>query len=201
VFARSVVEREVQQRLFGSVMSHFEYVSVAIAMLYSLGFGKVLGGIPHIANRERGSLVVFLWVFSLLMGAFTSWWSLWQHVDVEWTAFRFMVILGTPILFYTQAALLVPEGPSRILVWDDYYATIRKKFISVFTTNAVYISFVPWALGETSWFAFHDSHVAAAVMVLTGILAYTIPARRIQLALGALITILATGALFVVRID
>ncbi|MDE0887669.1 MAG: hypothetical protein OSB70_19285 [Myxococcota bacterium] len=48
-------------------MTQFEYVSVATALLYSIGVGRLLSGLPQVARRGKRSGLTVLWTVDLLL--------------------------------------------------------------------------------------------------------------------------------------
>ena len=93
-------------------MSQFEYVSVAIALIYALAVGRVLAGLTPALAPTRRYPVHAAWLIQTLLVCVTQWWGLWRTSEVEWTAFKFLWILGMPSLAYVRAAILLgtPES-------------------------------------------------------------------------------------------
>ena len=72
-------------------MSHFEYVSIAVALIYALVIGRLLTGLgPSIEERRRYPIQI-AWIVTLFLVCIFSWWQLWTTREVEWTALRFAI--------------------------------------------------------------------------------------------------------------
>jgi hypothetical protein len=54
-------------------MPHFEYVTVAVSIVLSLGVVRLLDGVHFAASRERGHWVLFLWTLTKLLNHALYW--------------------------------------------------------------------------------------------------------------------------------
>jgi len=70
------------------------------------------------------------------LGAF---WSFWPYRELEWTLFRFMNALAVPALLYAFISLLVPQDPTVVTSWRDYFFDVRAR---LFATGAIFTTTV-----------------------------------------------------------
>ncbi len=58
-------------------MSHFEYVSVALALLYALILGRLLSGLAPALDQSRRYSYHAAWIFALILIALLQRWGYW----------------------------------------------------------------------------------------------------------------------------
>ena len=143
-------------------MSHFEYVSVAIALLSALVAGRLLSGFSAALDQRRMYWVHVGWIVVLLLVCVAQWWAFWRMRDVSWTPIRFLYVLSIPGLLFVQAAVLVGEDPGRVNSFREHFFKSRIRFFSVALVTAVNTAFVPWVFGLVPWLDLAPAHWAAA---------------------------------------
>ena len=139
-------------------VSQFEYVSVAIALIYALAVGRVLAGItPALAPTRRYS-VHAAWLVHILLVCATQWWLLWRTSTVEWTALKFVWILALPSLQYVRAAILLGT-PESVPSYREHFFGVRRTYFAVSLAVPVHSSLTLWVLGQAPWFTFTGFHL------------------------------------------
>jgi hypothetical protein len=144
-------------------VSQFEYVSVAVALVYALVVGRVLAGITPALARDRRYLVHAGWLVQILLVCVLQWWTLWRTSDVEWTAIRFLWILSIPSLQYIRAAILLGASESIDSYRDHFYA-VRRMYFSVGLLNAAQGILGSWVLGAVPWLTLAPGHAGMPVL-------------------------------------
>jgi len=134
-----------------TAVSHFEYVSVAVALVYSFTLARLLGGLPHVAKRENDSWIALGWTIAMILVSVSSWWIFWRFQAVEWTPIRFLWILGVPSLIYLRAAILITDNPGSIGSWSDHFFEVRRRFFAMGIALTVASIFLPWIMGLYAW--------------------------------------------------
>ena len=95
-------------------MSHFEYVSVAMALLNALAVGRLLRALAPSFDRKRRYWVHAAWVVALVLVAALQWWSFWTWRHIAWEPIGFLWALSLPGLLVVQTAVLVSESPGSV---------------------------------------------------------------------------------------
>ena len=111
-------------------MSHFEYVSVAYALLYALAIGRLLGGLSPAMDVGRRYWVHLIWILVLLLATVMAWWVGWRSSEVVWTPLRFLFGLSLPAFIFVRASVLL--GNSNDLP-DSYYDHFYEIRLGVFS--------------------------------------------------------------------
>ena len=129
-------------------MSHFEYVSVAMALLNALAVARLLSGAASAMDQRRRYWVHSAWVVVLVLVAALQWWSFWSWRGVEWTPLRFLLALSLPGLLVVATSVLLGEDPDSVASFRDHFFRRRVLFFSLSMTSAVNIALGPWILGQ-----------------------------------------------------
>jgi hypothetical protein len=175
-------------------VSQFEYVSVAVALVYSLALARLLGGLPHTSAKNRGAPVALVWNVALILVGLTAWWILWRFNQVAWTPLRFVWFVATPGFVYLRAAILISDDPGEVTSWESHYLEVRTRFFGVGIAQAFHTALMPWLLGGLPWFTPTPAHIGSTLNLLVCLIGLSSTSRRVHLALG--LTILAITVLF-----
>ncbi len=171
-------------------MSHFEYVSVAIALLSALAAGRLLSGFSPALDERRMYWVHLGWIVVLLLVCVAQWWGLWRMRDVSWTPIRFLYVLSMPGLLFVQAAVLVGEDPGSVNSFREHFFNCRIRFFSVALVTAANVAFSPWVFGIVPWFELAPVHLGAgplAALSIAGLRFESVTAHAILVVLGLLL--------------
>jgi hypothetical protein len=161
-------------------LSQFEYVSVAVALIYALVVGRLLTGLAVGLEDGRRYPIHAAWVAALLLICVAQWWTIWRTRDVEWSALRFLWILIPPSLMYVRAIVLVGLEPLRIESYRDRFFERRVAFFSLFFCDVMVVALGPWIMGIVPWLSaapMHPGAGALAVLAVAG-LVFTSPAAH-----------------------
>jgi len=109
-------------------MSHFEYISVAVSLVYSLILAKLLGALPAAIRRDRRYWLHLLWILNLILATVASWWRIWLYRETEWDPIAFFALLAIPSIIYLRASVLVSDAPREIYSWRAHYYGSRRPF-------------------------------------------------------------------------
>lgn len=151
-------------------MSHFEYVSIAIALVYALPVGRLLSGLSLSMTADRRYWVHTTWVSTLLLVCVMSWWTMWRLNEVSWTPIRFLWILSLPALLYVRANILLGRPGDEPDSYHDHFYEKRKLFFSIGIGVAAWIALSPWLLEILPWFEPGPVHVNAISLLSVSIL-------------------------------
>lgn len=161
-------------------MTQFEYVSVATALLYSIGVGHLLRGLPIIARRGKRSGLTILWITYLLLYCSVTWWLLWRAIDVEWNAVRFLWALLLPALIIIRASILLGPNPEKIMDFEQHFYENRVKFHGIGIVGATAAFLVPWVYGAFPWFTLSPVQPGATVSIVLSTIACATANPKVQ---------------------
>ena len=86
-------------------MSHFEYISVAVSLIYSLILAKLLGALPAALRPDRRYWVHTLWIVILFFITCDSWWRIWSYREADWNPTAFLSLLAVRLLWQALRCL------------------------------------------------------------------------------------------------
>ena len=153
-------------------MSHFEYVSVALALMYALVIGRLLSGLSPSFQVSRRYWIHATWIIVLLLVSVLQWWVFWRALDVTWTPIRFLWALSLPSIVFLRCGALLGDSPSDISSFREHYYKYRVPFFSLGIVAALQGFFSGWVLGIIPWFSFTPIHVSTfflAALSLSGL--------------------------------
>ena len=109
-------------------MTLFEYLAIAFSLVFSFTAMRLISGLPHAFDRERRYWIHLFYVGFNLFLTTAAFWAFWNFRDVSWSLPRFLLVLTATGLLYFLACLLVPESPSLVESWRDYFHSIRRRY-------------------------------------------------------------------------
>jgi hypothetical protein len=161
-------------------MSHFEYISVALALINALIVSRLLNGlIPSFSSGARYP-IHFAWVVTLILITVLQWWAFWRANGVEWTAFRFLWALSLPAILFLRVGVLLGERPEEVTSFKDHFFESRVRFFSLGLIAAFLIGLTPWVLGTTPWFSVEPLHASIIVLAVLSIAGMLLKEARAQ---------------------
>ena len=176
-------------------MSQFEYVSVAIALVYSFAVARIIAALPSVFSSERRDWIHALWSVVLLGAAAFTWWSIWNFRQVEWNALRFVWALSVPALIHVRAGILVSEEPRAVASWRDHFESIRVPFFSVGIAIMANLALLPWVTGSVPWFEPHGGAAGALLLSTLYALGIAFRQRAVQATIVVLNFVMMLGLL------
>ncbi len=175
-------------------MSHFEYVSVAVALIYALVAGRLLNGLaPCLETGKRFSIQV-AWIFNLLLVCVLNWWIFWSTKDVDWTSFRFLWALALPAVLLIGAGRLLGNDPSAVRSYRDHFFEHRISLFSLGVASAVLAVLSPWIFGLVPWLTrapVHGSGAALATLSFAGLMFKSASVHAVIVILALLLAVFA----------
>ncbi len=114
-------------------MTLFEYLAIAFSLVFSFTAIRLVGGLPFAFDGTR-RYWIHLVVIGLQLGCVAGgFWGFWSYRDVVWSFPKFLLALSGPGVFYFLATTLVPESPSQVASWRDYYYSVRVPYFVGFS--------------------------------------------------------------------
>lgn len=130
-------------------MTLFEYVTVAVSIVLSLGLVRLLDGLRLAVARARRYWVHALWVIIKLLNHILFWWALWNYREgVDWDLLSFAWVLLPPALLYLQATALVTRAPQEVPDWRAHFYEIRRWFFTINALLLIVTAAGSWLIGE-----------------------------------------------------
>jgi hypothetical protein len=106
----------------------FEYLAIAFSLVFSFGALRLVSGLPYALDPGRRYPLHVCHVFLMLVITASIFWGFWSFRDVQWDWFLFIAALAGPGILYYLACMLVPDSPSVVTSWRDYFYDIRKQY-------------------------------------------------------------------------
>ncbi len=175
-------------------MSHFEYVSVAAALIFALVIGRLVGGIPAAMKQERFYWVQAVWILVMLLVSVFQWWGAWRMRGIDWTPVRFLWLLLMPGILLIRSIILVGVNPDAITSFRQHFFRIRIPFFALGLASGAHLIVAPWISGTIPWLVLAPAHRQAAVVSVVSIIGLAFRHERVQqvLVVASLISV-ATG--------
>ena len=131
-------------------MTLFEYLSIAYSLLFSFAALRLVAGLPHAIDVSRRYYVHLIYVCITIFATAALFWTHWSAHDLEWTFPLFLLNLVGPGVVYYLSCTLVPDQPSSVRSWQDYFFSVRRKYFGglciwalVMVTNSTVILRTP----------------------------------------------------------
>ena len=180
-------------------MALFEYIAIALSLVYSFTVLRLLSGLPYCTRPGR-----IYWVHLLLLLAFLLWvvnafWAFWSYHTVEWTYLRYVLALSSPAAQYYVAVVLVPGEPAEVTSWRDYYFSVRRRLFIGFGVLALVADLSSTVLIGMPFN--HPARLGTLGNLAVAIAGFGFEDARVHgcLAVVALLTVVAFGAVVLAR--
>lgn len=154
-------------------MSAFEYVTVLIAIVLSLGIAQILTGVASMIKKSHKMIYYWphlLWTLFILLLHIQEWWIMYELKEQHpWRLPFFLFIMIYPVNLFLLARLLFPDKFSGKVIdmKQFYFATFRKMFLLLSLSAFVSILYNLFVL----YMSFTDQILQAMLMVVVALLA------------------------------
>lgn len=122
-------------------MELFNYLTIALSLLYTAAVLRVIGGISAASNKENRYFVHLILIAVSILSIVFSFWTSWAMKETQWTLPKFLLSLIDPALAYFIATVLIPENPNEIKSWKEYYYKNKHKYFIATLIYLIYIQF------------------------------------------------------------
>ena len=175
-------------------MTHFEYISVALSLVFALVLSRLLGAIPFVLRTDRRYWVHALWVFNMLGLVALSWWATWSARNSRLTPIYFVLLLAIPGIMYVRSTVLVTARPGDVTSWRDHFYETRIWFFGLGVLGSGNAIAAP-LVGGAHWSA--DIVVVPALFALGLVVGVASDREFVHALLAVLAAAAILGALFV----
>ena len=128
-------------------MSHFEFISVALSLVYALAVAEVLRSLAPALRPSVRYWPHFIWLAGLIPIIAFAWWITWNIRGVHWTGPQFFYVLMVAAILYVMSCLLSGRDQRPVDSYRTLFERNRKPF---FVLLLLYLSsgaLSPWVLG------------------------------------------------------
>ena len=146
-------------------MSQFEFVSVAVALLYAIAIGRLLTALPDLFDARRRYWVAQGWAIYLLLFCLSTWFGFWDWRDFEFDPATFLGALAPPAFVIVRVELLCGRASREIEDYRAHYYAIRVPFFAVGLVSMTFLFFSPWVAGQLPWGTFTSFHALGATSI------------------------------------
>lgn len=170
-------------------MSHFEYISVAVALINALLISRLLNGFPAAFSEQARYPIHYAWVITLTLVAVLQWWVFWRTSTVTWSPVRFLWALALPSVVFLRASILLGTRPEEVVSFKEHFFQYRVRFFSLGILTAVMIILSPWVFGIAPWFETTSVHTMGAILLtlsLSGVVFKGVRSHQVIVSLNLL---------------
>jgi hypothetical protein len=174
----------------------FEYLAIAYSLVLSFAAIRLVAGLPHAIDSSRRYWVHVAYVCGGIFAALALFWAHWSTREVAWTFPGFLVNLAGPGIVYFLSCTIIPDEPSAVRSWHDYFFSVRHRYFGGLCVWAV-IMFV-----NTTFFLnaplVHPSRAIQVGLVIFGVAGLTSDNPRyhaLLLAWGAIVVAVVVAIL------
>ena len=190
-------------------MSQFEFISVAVSLVFALGLGRLLTALPHAVEAGRRDWLHLCHLLVLFLFFFQTWWRTWSFSEIDtWNPGSMMLLASPAIFMYISASAMATDAPREVTSWSEQlrtrggfaYAAMLCAMIAVLMRNYVLAGLLPGAPGLIAMApllvgAFRPSRSVQKVTVLVCAIALMFVIIRFWSVGVATEQVVATGAL------
>jgi hypothetical protein len=106
----------------------FEYLAIAYSLVLSFAAIRLVAGLPHAIDSGRRYWVHVAYVCGGIFAALALFWAHWSTREVAWTFPAFLLNLAGPGIVYFLSCTIIPDEPSAVRSWYDYFFSVRHKY-------------------------------------------------------------------------
>jgi hypothetical protein len=106
----------------------FEYLAIAYSLVLSFAAIRLVAGLPHAIDPSRRYWVHVAYVCAGVFAALALFWAHWSTREVAWTFPGFVVNLAGPGIVYFLSCTMIPDDPSAVRSWRDYFFSVRRRY-------------------------------------------------------------------------
>jgi hypothetical protein len=156
-------------RRYDAAVALFEYLAIAFSLVFSFAAVRLVGGLAAALDPARRYWVHLAFVVHELLRVVIGFWAFWSFRDLAWTFPTYLLALVGPGVVYFLAATLVPEDPSSVRSWREYYYDVRSRyFLAILCWVAAVAITTTVLLGQPLWHPFRLVQLAFVCFALVG---------------------------------
>jgi hypothetical protein len=129
-------------------VTHFEFVSVAVSLIFALAVADILRALIPAARSPARYWPHFMWLIAMVLNIAYSWWAIWNVRGVSWTGLLFVYVLLNPALLTIMARLLTHRDPDSLGSFRDHFHNNSRPFFAVLFAFCVNGFVASWVFGS-----------------------------------------------------
>ncbi len=164
-------------------MTQFEYVSVAVSLVYALAFSRLLGSALAALRSPARYSVHAAWMLALfLIGAF-SWWRFWTVRDFDWSGPLFAYALLPPAIISLLVSALIGDDAEKPRSYRDVFVRNRVLFFGLYGLLSLSGFLGTWLFDLAPWFKVNQFQLVMIAGLVFSAAGIALPSHRAQVAI------------------
>jgi hypothetical protein len=171
----------------------FEYLAIAFSLLLSFTALRLVGGLAHTLSGTSRYWVHATQNAAALLMVTLVFWAFWSYREVQWTYPKFLLALSGPCALYFLATTLIPDDPSTVKSWREYYFSVRIRLFVALGLGAVLTAMLSTVVLEMP--ITHPARIGQITLLAIAVVGIASKHHRVHatLALALLAAIVAFG--------
>ncbi|GAB5428714.1 MAG: hypothetical protein Devi2KO_21730 [Devosia indica] len=168
----------------------FPHIRIVMGTIIGLGITRLLmtiAGIIQHPHRAKRSLLLLLWIGSMLLELVLFWW--WEfalHEIAVWYFGLVLFIMGYATTLFLMTALLSPDSISEYTGYEDFFLQRRHWFFGLLGATFVLDTIDTLIKGQAHWAQFDWSYFGQVPLgILLCVLAWRSADKRLHLSIVA----------------
>lgn len=178
-------------------MTYFEYVSIAISLIFAFAITDVLRALIPALSGDRSYYPHYIWLLSTFALIFYVWTYLWGVQSIEWSGPILFYAFINPAITTLMSRLLTTPAPETIPSFSAHFHSIRATFFLLLLAFAANGFVFDWIIGQTPWGVFGDAQFGSLLGIVIAILGLVTKKDGVHYVLAT--TFLLMMALLVAR--
>jgi hypothetical protein len=189
-------ERLIRWAARDETMTLFEYLAIAFSLVFAFAATRILSGLSHAMDPARRYWVHLIAVFGWLSATIAVFWAFWSFRGVDWTLPKFLLALASPGLIFFNACTIIPDDPSTVASWRDYYYSVRRRYFLGMLAWAIVIVVVGTVVLGMPWS--HPARAVQGAFAIGGIAGATSSNERVHYIITlSLVVVIAIGMILI----
>ena len=178
-------------------MSQFEYVSVAVSLVYALAFSRLLGSALAAFRSPARYSVHAAWLVAMFLVAAFGWWRTWTAREVDWSGPLFVYALVPPAVVSLLVSVLIGDTAENRRSYRDVFIRNRVLFFALYGFLCLNAFLASWVFGVTPWFKLNPFQLVMIVGLVISAAGIALPSHRAQVAIVTCALVMLVAGFFV----
>ena len=178
-------------------MSQFEYVSVAVSLVYALAFSRLLGSALAAFRSPARYSVHAAWLVAMFLVAAFAWWRFWTVREVDWSGPLFVYALVTPAVVSLLVSALIGDDVEKLGSYRDVFLRNRVLFFALYGFLSLNGFLATWVFGVNPWFKVNPFQLVMIVGLVISAAGIALPSHRAQVAIVTCELVVLVAGFFV----
>lgn len=161
-------------------MTYFEFISVAISLIFGFAVADILRGLVPAMQVPARYWPQVGWLIATFLLIAQVWVSLWRMKEISWTGLVFVYAFVNPALTTFMSRLLVTPSPHSVSSFKDSFQEIRRPFFWCFFAFCINAFVFPWFVGHSEWGSVQAPQIGALFGMGVAIVGVVFKSERTQ---------------------